>query len=221
MSRPFPLNADEWLSSARILAMPAAGEGAYIRLLLTAWNGEDGGLPDDDEQLHLMSRLSDSEWERLRPRLRRLFDSSIGDRIFNGKSKALWDKAHGTERKRAATAAKKQEEKIPRGPYGTVMLTTEEWQRLVASHGQLQAEVALQVLDCYFLVDDKRPRKYSSHYGCFHAWVFDSEIYRKKLAERMEAVAAAKTTTTCKQCGGPLSNMVCGKCKIDYTPKRR
>ena len=66
MSKPmamdgFTLWATDWLSSASIMQMTAAGEGAYIRLLCWQWQGES--LPADERELRRLSRLSDDEWE--------------------------------------------------------------------------------------------------------------------------------------------------------------
>jgi uncharacterized protein YdaU (DUF1376 family) len=43
------------------MLMTPAQEGAYIRLLSIAWGSEDCGLPDDDTQLAVLSRLGE-EW---------------------------------------------------------------------------------------------------------------------------------------------------------------
>src|SRR5262249_53485961 len=55
----FQFYANDWLSSPRIMLMSAAQEGAYIRLLCIAWNDPDCSLPDDDEQLAILSRLGE------------------------------------------------------------------------------------------------------------------------------------------------------------------
>ena len=57
----FRFYANEWLSSTQIALMTPAQEGAYIRLLCHAWNDPDCSIPDDDQQLAVLSRLGE-EW---------------------------------------------------------------------------------------------------------------------------------------------------------------
>ena len=54
-SPAFQFYPNDWLSSPKVMLMTPAEEGAYIRLLAISWT--NGGLPDDDEQLALLSRL--------------------------------------------------------------------------------------------------------------------------------------------------------------------
>ncbi|MFI5304317.1 MAG: DUF1376 domain-containing protein [Nitrospiria bacterium] len=60
-SPAFQFYTNDWLSSLHITLMTPAQEGAYIRLLAHAWNSEDCGLPDDDQELSVLSRLGE-EW---------------------------------------------------------------------------------------------------------------------------------------------------------------
>src|SRR5687768_1090940 len=53
----FQMYAGDWLSSTRIALMTPAQEGGYARLLMHCWNDPDCSLPDDDEQLAVLSRL--------------------------------------------------------------------------------------------------------------------------------------------------------------------
>ena len=50
----------------------AAGIGAYVLLMFHHWS--TGSLPDDDEQLMAISRLTKPEWSKLRPILAKFFD---------------------------------------------------------------------------------------------------------------------------------------------------
>lgn len=77
----FQFYPDAWLSSTDILLMSPAEEGAYIRLLSHAWMAEDCGLPNDDAQLAIISRLG-KQWPKSGKRLRAKFEA-IGDRLFN------------------------------------------------------------------------------------------------------------------------------------------
>lgn len=58
-SPAFQFYPKDWLSSRNTLLMSPAYEGAYIRLLCYCWDSGDVSLPDDDEQLAVMSRLGE------------------------------------------------------------------------------------------------------------------------------------------------------------------
>lgn len=55
----FQLYANDWLSSTKIALMTPAQEGAYIRLLCYAWNDPNCSIPDDDQELSVLSRLGE------------------------------------------------------------------------------------------------------------------------------------------------------------------
>lgn len=55
----FQFYPKDWLSSLNVLMMSPAQEGAYIRLLAYCWDSGDCSIPDDDEQLAIMSRLGE------------------------------------------------------------------------------------------------------------------------------------------------------------------
>jgi uncharacterized protein YdaU (DUF1376 family) len=97
MKRPaaFDLFASDWLGSASIRRMTPAEEGAYIRLLAEAWSAPemDCGLPDNDEQLAVMSRLG-SEWANgSGNRLKARFCTIENGRRYNDKLRAEWNKS--------------------------------------------------------------------------------------------------------------------------------
>src|ERR1019366_7116705 len=58
----FQFYPKDWLSSLRITLMSPEQEGAYIRLLCYCWDSGDCSLPDNDEQLIVMSRVSRGGW---------------------------------------------------------------------------------------------------------------------------------------------------------------
>lgn len=58
-SPAFQFYAKDWLSSSKIALMPPEYEGAYIRLLAYCWDSGDCSLPDDDDQLAMLSRLGE------------------------------------------------------------------------------------------------------------------------------------------------------------------
>ena len=58
-SPAFQFYSKEWLSSMPIMLMSPAQEGAYIRLLCICWESGDCSIPDDDNQLAVLSRLGE------------------------------------------------------------------------------------------------------------------------------------------------------------------
>ena len=67
----FQFYVNDWLSSPEIMLMTAAEEGAYIRLLAISW--AKGGLPDDDEQLAVLSRLGEGWFKGSSTKIRQCF----------------------------------------------------------------------------------------------------------------------------------------------------
>lgn len=55
----FQFYVNDWLSSPKIMLMTPAQEGAYVRLLCIAWGDPDCSIPDDDNQLAILSRLAE------------------------------------------------------------------------------------------------------------------------------------------------------------------
>lgn len=55
----FQFYANDWLSSTKVMLMTPAQEGAYLRLLLISWNDPDLSIPDDDQQLAILSRMGE------------------------------------------------------------------------------------------------------------------------------------------------------------------
>lgn len=59
ISPAFQFYTKDWLSSANVQLMTPAQEGAYIRLLAFCWESGDCSLPDDDQQLAVLSRMNE------------------------------------------------------------------------------------------------------------------------------------------------------------------
>jgi len=59
ISPAFQFYPNDWLSSPKIMTMSPAEEGAYIRLLCICWAND--GLPDNDDELAVLSRLGE-DW---------------------------------------------------------------------------------------------------------------------------------------------------------------
>jgi uncharacterized protein YdaU (DUF1376 family) len=102
----FQFYPGDWLSSASILLMSPAQEGAYIRLLCHCWLSEDCGIPDDEEALAELSRLR-GQWKKQGQRVREKFES-IGGRLFNPRlieerqKQAEWSRKSSEGGKRSA-----------------------------------------------------------------------------------------------------------------------
>lgn len=69
----FPFFPSDWLSNMTITLMTPAEEGGYIRLLSHAWNNPDCTIPDDDDQLALLSRLGELWFKGASIKLRACF----------------------------------------------------------------------------------------------------------------------------------------------------
>lgn len=78
----FQFYPNDWLGSTHIMLMSPAEEGAYIRLLAIAWNSPDCGLPDDDAQLAILSRLNEGWFNGSSSKVRQCFFSK-NNRLFN------------------------------------------------------------------------------------------------------------------------------------------
>ena len=76
----FPMYARDWLSSASVGVMNAAERGMYVMLLCHAWLADEPGvLPDDDEVLAALARVTLDEWRLSAKRVRRAFYESSRD----------------------------------------------------------------------------------------------------------------------------------------------
>lgn len=50
----------------------AAGHGAYLLLIIHYWS--TGGLPNDDDQLAAIARMSSADWRKMRPTIQKFFE---------------------------------------------------------------------------------------------------------------------------------------------------
>jgi hypothetical protein len=117
------LYIDDWLSSQRIAEMDAHEERGYLRLLLRAATEDDCGLPDDDKQLAIASKLGPQWFKPTREKefrfgsltsgqkVRQCFfaDPEKPGRIFNARllREFEYQKTVHASRKGAASAAAK------------------------------------------------------------------------------------------------------------------
>lgn len=81
-SPAFQFYPNDWLGSTQIMLMTPAEEGAYVRLLAIAWNSKDCGLPDDDKELAVLSRLGELWFNGSGTTLRKCFTKK-GTRLYN------------------------------------------------------------------------------------------------------------------------------------------
>lgn len=68
----FNFYVNDWLSSPKIATMTPAQEGAYIRLLAYDWAND--GIPDNDEDLSVLSRLGEGWFNGGSTVVKRCFD---------------------------------------------------------------------------------------------------------------------------------------------------
>ena len=107
----FQFYPDAWLSSTDITLMTPAEEGAYWRLLCHEWLQPDCGLPDNDQELAVLSRLDD-QWEHgSGAKIRRKFRAQNGrlynDRLFEERKKQEeWAKKSAKGGRKSAAAKK-------------------------------------------------------------------------------------------------------------------
>lgn len=83
----FQFYPNDWLSSTNIMLMTPAEEGAYIRLLAISWNNDDCSLPNDDEQLAVLSRLGEGWFNGSSTKIRKCFKAK-GNRLVNERLQA-------------------------------------------------------------------------------------------------------------------------------------
>ncbi len=151
-SPAFQFYADSWLSSKDILLMTPSEEGAYIRLLAIAWLEPDCGLPDNDAELAVLSRLG-KEWdgrscEKIRAKFRAEGGRLYNDRLLEERRKqAEWSRksSAGGKKSAEARARKSGALKPPLDPVSTppqapAQSPSEKGSRLVEAFQQWIAE---------------------------------------------------------------------------------
>jgi uncharacterized protein YdaU (DUF1376 family) len=92
MSRPraFLFDVDAWLSSYQVERMSGEAVKAFIYLLCRAWRETPiATLPNDDEELARMVRLSLDEWNQVKPDVLAQFRMNGNGRIYNEKQKKM------------------------------------------------------------------------------------------------------------------------------------
>jgi uncharacterized protein YdaU (DUF1376 family) len=90
MSKPraFLFDVDAWLGSLTVELMSGEAVKAYVYLLCRAWHEEPiATLPNDDLKLARMARISQDEWQRLKPEIMPQFHLNGNGRLHNLKLK--------------------------------------------------------------------------------------------------------------------------------------
>lgn len=87
----FQFYANDWLADINVTMMSPAQEGAYIRLLCYAWKDPDCSLPDDDDQLAILSRLGEGWLKGGSTVVRKCFNQS-GSRLVHEGLKEIRNK---------------------------------------------------------------------------------------------------------------------------------
>ena len=83
-SPSFQFFPNDWLGSTNIMLMTPAQEGAYVHLLAVEWNAVDCSLPDDDEQLAILSRLGEGWYKGGSEAIRKCFMKKNG-KLYNSR----------------------------------------------------------------------------------------------------------------------------------------
>jgi hypothetical protein len=81
LMRAFHFYIDDWLSSKKIARMDAAEERGYLRLLLRAASEPDCGLPDDEAELAIYSKLGDQWWKVTKEKGFRIAGKTSGQKL--------------------------------------------------------------------------------------------------------------------------------------------
>jgi hypothetical protein len=153
-----------------------------FRVLVGCWllasedEHKQGNLPDV-ESIAFRLRFPKSKIEKA---LQELEAFLIQDDI-NAISGVCQDDALEKERERE----KEKSEKRAYGEFESVMLTDDEYQKLISKHGQAKALKGIEILDGYIA---SKGAKYKSHYAVFKAdsWVWErfSEAASKQPAQQ-------------------------------------
>jgi len=82
----------DFLTSIKVQTMTTKEVGAYCLLLFNCWLQEDQGyLPNDDETLKALSKMTDKEWEKSKNSILKNFKKK-GNKIFNKRMMKELDK---------------------------------------------------------------------------------------------------------------------------------
>lgn len=129
--RAFLFYIDDWLSSKKVDLMDAHEERGYLRLLLRAATETDCGLPDDDSQLAVFSKLGAQWFKPTKEKDFRLGEKTSGQklrecffvrdgRLFNERLLKEWEYQKSISEKRSKASAAgnakrwhKESDKVP------------------------------------------------------------------------------------------------------------
>jgi len=108
----FPFYPGDWLSDSNVQIMNMEETGAYITLLAHMWkDGKDCTLPDDDDHLAKLLRVSIKKWSRIKKTLvsgsGSVFYQSKDGRLRNRRLDKEWSKAASKISKKVEAANKR------------------------------------------------------------------------------------------------------------------
>jgi len=84
ISPAFSFYPKDFVSSPKVQAMTPAEIGSYVLLLCAAWVGDPQGyLPEDDELLRRIARMSPDEWRVARPLIMACFERDGDGLVYN------------------------------------------------------------------------------------------------------------------------------------------
>lgn len=84
LSPAFSFYPKDFVSSPKVAAMTTQEVGAYVLLLCAAWVGDpQGHLPDDDELLRRIARMTADEWRASKALLMSCFEPDGHGRLYN------------------------------------------------------------------------------------------------------------------------------------------
>lgn len=98
-SPAFQFYPKDWMSDINTRCMTLEECGAYVELLCVEWL--EKGLPDDDEQLAVISRLGD-KWEKSGDKIKKCFNK-VGDKLIHPRLKK--ERAKQKKRREQTSAA--------------------------------------------------------------------------------------------------------------------
>lgn len=108
-----PFHIDRWKGSAHVQAMSSAARSGYLYLLSAAWQTDDCSLPDDEEELQVLSGMTVAEWAESGPRIKRRF-TSVEGRLRNVVLHGEWAEAKRVFNARSQSAKRTNTERSPR-----------------------------------------------------------------------------------------------------------
>jgi uncharacterized protein YdaU (DUF1376 family) len=98
----FPFFLRRFTADKHVQSMDGVAVGAYMLLLIIAWDESPvGSIPDDDAQLQRWSRLSPEMWEKVRSPVRSCWEARDDGRLHQKRMQAVYREVIADIRKRS------------------------------------------------------------------------------------------------------------------------